>query len=414
MHAQDDHRSLSIVPSIAHVDEDDGCSFQQSPVDDHNHFDASFIDFNPQPSLDRNASIASNQTIPRSLFRDFDGVHLSPLVDEEIQEEDEEEEEEEEKVNIPPGQDEHSGLPVDSALQLGHEYDQWFSEQWQQAQDEEQDVRGQDQGEAEPGSVNEGLDDTVTGNTTQQWVEPPPPEGMQYYPAPVPRELNMPKRLSRQLPAEVMAKRRSQVLGTFNPEARKSAVWLADSDGQPVAQPGHEREGSSDRPMHQRSKSSLAKLKNLPPQLRASIFFDHEAIPHDIEMKGESATATLENMLDASVHGPPATGLNHRHPDAVGKHRARSSTASLLENNGRASRASMLSAPLTDKKSDGRLSRGSMLSGKRSSSFDNLAQAGNRSSAALSLSRFSFEDKRNSSALDFEQPGLRVVDWTRQ
>ena len=387
------------MPSIGPIPDADESSIQQSPDRESHLLEPSVLDYNPDPSLDRNASIASNQTIPRSLFRDFDGVHVSPQIDEDIEEEDEEEEDMQEQLveQIP---------EVEDALKIGSEYEAWFQEQWQQAE-------GHCEPEVSLGAIHEPTGATTDGSETklpQEWVEPPPPEGMQYYPAPVPRELNMPKRLSRQLPPEVMAKRRSQVLGAVNPEARKSAVWLAGNEDLTLDGLSNAKEVVGSAPGHKRDKSSLAKLKNLPPQLRASIFFDHEPVPHDIEMKGESATATLENLLNASVDGPPPADMNPRHPDAVGKHRTRASTASLLENGGRASRASMLSTPLTEKRSDGRLSRASMLSGKRSGSFDNLGQAGNRSSAALSLSRFSFEGKRNSSALEVDPPNLRIVN----
>ena len=49
---------------------------------------------------------------------------------------------------------------------------------------------------------------------------------MVYYPAPVPRMLNLPKRLSQLPSASVQAQRRSQVLGQIAPEARASAPWI--------------------------------------------------------------------------------------------------------------------------------------------------------------------------------------------
>ena len=394
----DDQRSLSIVPSIAPTPENDLPSVQQTPVLETHGFDPSVLDFNPSDHLDRNASIASNQTIPRSLFRDFDGVHVSPLVDEEIAEEEEEEEEGAKEVHT-----EGLGFEGIDSVHPDSVYDMWFQQQWQQA---ENDVHEKSGPAVEERSQDGAIVDDVKQSSPQPWAEPPPGEDMQYYPAPVPRRLNMPQRLSRQLPPETMAKRRSQVLGSVDLEARKSAIWLGDDGAQQNAEQGVSTKAVS----HRRQRSSLANMKNLPPQLRASIFFEHEAVPHQIEMKGQSATATLEHMLDESVQGPITSDMDARHPDAIGKHKARSSTASVFVDGKRTSRLSMMSAPLSEKRSDDRLSRISKLSGNRSASFDNLTQAGNRSSSALSLSRFSFEGKRNSSALDIDHPALRIVN----
>ncbi|KAL9061306.1 MAG: hypothetical protein Q9162_000180 [Coniocarpon cinnabarinum] len=409
---QDEYRSASVAPSMQPMQDDihfrsehpssflpnnDGSSIQPSFTQDNHGLEPSVLEFSQASGLDRNASIASTQTIPRSLFRDFDGVHVSPLIDEDIKEEDEEEVEQEQLI----GRDgsHHHDTEMDDALRLGSEYEQWFQDQWQQAE-EDQHSDGTQQQAHENADGEEMVDDRMDNSGSQAWAEPPPKEGMHFYPAPVPRELNMPKRLSRQLPPEVLAKRRSQVLGAMNVEARKSAVWLPEQNQQESGTQSAEDKKPGSPKHHRKDKSSLANMKNLPPQLRASIFFGHQAVPHDIEMQGGSATATLENMLDASVHGPTATDMGPRHPDAVGKHRPRSSTTSLLDNGGRASRASMLSGQLNERKSNDRLSRASVLSLNRSGSFDNLGGAGNRSSAALSHSRFSFEGKRNSSALD--------------
>jgi hypothetical protein len=38
-------------------------------------------------------------------------------------------------------------------------------------------------------------------------------------------------------------------------------------------------------------------LQNLPPQLRASVFFDPTPVAHDVEVKSESAVATLDSIL---------------------------------------------------------------------------------------------------------------------
>ncbi|KAI7650388.1 hypothetical protein KC318_g16471, partial [Hortaea werneckii] len=76
---------------------------------------------------------------------------------------------------------------------------------------------------------------------------PPPEEGMVYYPAPVPRMLNLPKRLSRLPAASVQAKRRTEMMNQLSPEARQSAPWLPELNlgGERVPSRGsHQSQGS--------------------------------------------------------------------------------------------------------------------------------------------------------------------------
>lgn len=147
---------------------------------------------------------------------------------------------------------------------------------------------------------------------------PPPLEGMVYYPAPVPKMLNLPKRLSRMPAPNVQAQRRTQVLDSLPPEARQSATWLPQVLG---PESHHQRSSSSEalrsskdaksRPSEdgemdgkanpQRSEPNLT---GLPPQLRASAFFEHQSIPQDITVRGESAVDTLDSLLNASARAP--------------------------------------------------------------------------------------------------------------
>ena len=454
-----DQRSLSIQHSIAPTyDEHD-----PSSMNDRQRLDPSILSFTPS-NFDRNASIASNRTIPNSIFKDFDGVHMSPTIGEDIKEENEEE-----VLKASESKEMPNFLNLnESAVRPTSEYELWFQEQFNQAeQNNHEEVQGQRR-VSHVASIHgaSDLDDGSKPQTPQPWAEPPPKEGMDYYPAPVPRDIKLPQRLSRQLPSDVMAKRRSQVLGELDSEARKSAVWLKSSPEHSPARAPPE-EGSPAQALHKKKRSS-AQMKNLPPQLRASLFFEHEAVPQTIEMKHGSATATLEHLLDQSVMGPTNEDLDNRHPDAVGRQRpqsigldtngrssrasmldhrtsrssmldntGRSSRASMLDNTGRSSRASMLSGPLDGDQPEKRGRSRNKLR-KRSLSADRLTQAGNRSSTALdhldragnrsssvldhfdgahtrnssamSLSRFSFEGKRNSSALDIEHPVLRVTN----
>lgn len=63
------------------------------------------------------------------------------------------------------------------------------------------------------------------------YMEPLPGENMVFYPAPVPMMLNLPQKLSKLPAAPHRDKRRSQILGELQPQARKSAPWLPHHSG---------------------------------------------------------------------------------------------------------------------------------------------------------------------------------------
>ncbi|KAI9664702.1 MAG: hypothetical protein M1821_006150 [Bathelium mastoideum] len=164
------------------------------------------------------------------------------------------------------------------------------------------------------------------------YIEPPPSDDMVFYPAPVPRTLNLPKRLSQLPTSSVQAKRRSQVLGALPADVRKSAVWLPE--------PESEVEKRSERPSSQDTNHRLSRekmdLAALPPQLRASAYFEHQSVPQEVEVKGESAVATLDSILEASATAPVGAFTNHPISGAsgrkvFGKESARRSTTSILD-----------------------------------------------------------------------------------
>lgn len=287
--------------------------------------------------LDRCLSTATKNTIPLSLFRDFDGVHLTPLNGRHL----------EEKADV---LDNRPGDELETELRLIPRYT---------------NMQYQEQ---------------------QRWAEPPPQEGMVYYPAPVPRNLNMPQRLSQQPPSRIRARRRSQVLGAMPVEARRSMLGLFEEPERSPDRPA-QTEALAVRAKLPIKRKSVGNLKNLPPQLRASVFFDHPSIPHEIEVKRQSAVATLEDMLDASADAPVDAfmGVDDTH---TGRGRPTSSKSLLLNSRpqSRMSRGSLLSMPMDDWRSGGRASQASMLSGKRSTSVDNLGRFGDRTSRASMLS----------------------------
>lgn len=55
----------------------------------------------------------------------------------------------------------------------------------------------------------------------------------------------------------------------------------------------------------------MANLQSLPPQLRASIFFEQQGIPQDVQIQNHSAVATLESILNASATAPATAFTDH-------------------------------------------------------------------------------------------------------
>ena len=132
---------------------------------------------------------------------------------------------------------------------------------------------------------------------------PPPDDSMVFYPAPVPRMLNLPKRLS-QLPAtSVQAKRRTQLLESMQLENRKSAPLLGETLELP-------------KPNNRKSRQSMM---TLPPQLRASAYFDQVGPAQEFAVKGESAEDTLDSILNASANAPVSAFTDHPFAGQVGK-----------------------------------------------------------------------------------------------
>lgn len=142
----------------------------------------------------------------------------------------------------------------------------------------------------------------------ESYMDPPPGEDLVYYPAPVPMMLNLPQRLSKLPSGPRRDKRRSEFLGGLPANARQSAAWLpnvlegGDDEDQIV-------EDDATTPLKKRS--SRQNLADLPPQLRASVFFDYPATRQDVTVKGESAVATLDSILDASAFAPVSAFTDH-------------------------------------------------------------------------------------------------------
>ncbi|KIW77268.1 hypothetical protein Z517_09714 [Fonsecaea pedrosoi CBS 271.37] len=133
---------------------------------------------------------------------------------------------------------------------------------------------------------------------SKAYKEPQPGERMIYYPAPVPVMLNLPQRLSKFNISE-RDKRRLQALSGIPDDARKSAIWLKEEDSAKIQDPG----------------SAL----KLPPQLRASAFFEQPSVTQDLQLKNGSAVQTLDSILDAAAHAPVSAFTDHPIAGHLGK-----------------------------------------------------------------------------------------------
>ena len=217
------------------------------------------------------------------------------------------------------------------------------------------------------------------------YMQPTPGENMVYYPAPVPMMLNLPKRLSKLPAAPHRDKRRSELLTSVPTEARKSAAWLPDVL---ESANGDVPPESEDSAMHvkERKRRTMAEM---PPQLRATMFFDYPSTRQDVEVKGDSAVATLDSILDASAFAPVSAFTDHPIAGRVG--------AEVYGKASAQSRASVVPAEVRDPGQ--RRSTINHLT-KRNSSSNLLENTKKRNSSLMSLG--GHFGKRKSSAQQFD------------
>ncbi|MCJ1459805.1 hypothetical protein MMC28_010184 [Mycoblastus sanguinarius] len=240
----------------------------------------------------------------------------------------------------------------------------------------------------------------------KSYMEPTPGENMVYYPAPVPMMLNLPKRLSRLPVAPHRDKRRSELLGSLPAEARKSAAWLPDT----LESADEDCHAPDDETAMQAKVSKRRTMADLPPQLRASMFFDYPATQQDVAVKGDSAVATLDSILDASAFAPVTAFTDHPFAGRIGaevygKTPARPRASVVPESDSLGRRRSTINL-LTKRNSSSniledtkRRSSVNVLT-KRPSSSNLLDETKKRNSSLLSLGNYF--GKRKSSAQQFE------------
>ena len=177
-----------------------------------------------------------------------------------------------------------------------------------------------------------------------------PNENMVFYPAPVPMMLNLPQKLSKLPSAAEREKRRLMGISHVPMEARKSAAWLNDPDV-----------GFAD-------KRKTRPLSNLPPQLRASAFFDQPTPHQEVKLKNSSAIATLDSILDAAAYAPVSAFTDH---PIAGRAGAKNVYARPKAENRKGS-ANLIVTPVGERKSRRLSSFSNLLKTKRSSGL--LAQ----------------------------------------
>lgn len=137
----------------------------------------------------------------------------------------------------------------------------------------------------------------------ESYKEPQAGENMVYYPAPVPRMLNLPPKLSRKPPVSDREKRRTQILNNIAAEDRKAASGMV----------GSKEDIAGDAPKEKRQST-------LPPQLRASVFFEPPSQTIELDAKGVSAVATLDSILDASANAPVSAFTDHPYAGHIGSY----------------------------------------------------------------------------------------------
>ncbi|KZF24820.1 hypothetical protein L228DRAFT_243545 [Xylona heveae TC161] len=166
------------------------------------------------------------------------------------------------------------------------------------------------------------------------FLEPLPGENMIYYPAPVPEILNLPKRLSKIPAGFARDKRRSQAPGFDRDASRQSVNWFPGLlEGVDHSEEKVEKKDESNE--EKGNRRNTVNLDRIPPQLRASVFFQEPSVEPDIVIKGGSAVATLDSILDASATAPVNAFLDHPFAGQVGKEvygkeRASQSSADLV------------------------------------------------------------------------------------
>lgn len=143
----------------------------------------------------------------------------------------------------------------------------------------------------EPGLSRQlSLNRPPLATSAERHKEPQAGKDMVYYPAPIPKFLNLPQRLSKQSAKVNNEKRRTQLMDIIS--ATDKEAKIEEINEQRVSK----------------------RLSTLPPQLRASVFFDQPSsnlASLEVQLKDHSAVTTLDSILDASTHAPVSAFTDH-------------------------------------------------------------------------------------------------------
>ncbi|PSR78527.1 hypothetical protein BD289DRAFT_456225 [Coniella lustricola] len=314
----------------------------------------------------------------------------------------------------------------------------------------------------------------------QSYFDPETNQQMLYYPARVPAMLNLPPKLGKGMKAAQAAKaaRRSQLLSQMPKPARESRAWLPDpleTEGQPRdllgvdltpsslnllgddvtpssahsssrglgpehalaalmgpnGQVSHENSPMDPQDMqplrrpaklggggHSDARQSRMNLSDLPPQLRASVFFDlpSESAPK-LEVKNGSAMDTLDSILDAAASAPVNAFTDHAFAGHLGsevygheRKKSRKSQLILAEAKEEVQKKRLSKAPATTlavPDNEKRKSVWSLLPGRKSRSSVNLLNA-QEDDARSRLSASAHDD--NDSASDVDERSALAPD----
>ncbi|KFY57727.1 hypothetical protein V497_05303, partial [Pseudogymnoascus sp. VKM F-4516 (FW-969)] len=166
---------------------------------------------------------------------------------------------------------------------------------------------------------------TLSMARPKSYADPLTGQQMVFYPAPVPSMLMLPQKLSNRPSPAKREKRRTQALSTLPPIALQSAPWLQDVVEGEAAQPEQVPDEVLDSEylaQHHRQKvggrRSTQDMLNMPEHLRANEYFEQPQ-PHQIvEIKGQSAVATLDDILNASAYAPVGAFTDHTFAGRLG------------------------------------------------------------------------------------------------
>ena len=145
-------------------------------------------------------------------------------------------------------------------------------------------------------SKRSSLAASITSNTPRLEEAPP---GKVYYPAPIPKEIMLPARLSKLPPANEQTRRATYKAeyGDRRPRGHTKS-WLPD--GHNLIVPGEGTQGA------RHSRAEIDEVRR-----RASRYWSHPSITQDIAMINGSAALTLDSILEASVLAPVTAFTDH-------------------------------------------------------------------------------------------------------